>query len=288
MRLECHPQRVLVLGASGLLGSDLVPTLREAGIEITAPASGELDIRDLDLLREFIKDTAPDLIINSAAQSSVEHAEEHPEEAFAVNAVGAHNVALAAAEADKTLMHLSTDYVFDGQRGAPYCEFHSTGLPPNHYGRSKLQGEQLVRASWPRHFIVRVSALFGVRGRPDFVDCVLDQADPATPLRIVCDRVTCPTWTWDLSRQLLALARTPYYGTYHATGRGAASWYQLAHHALAAAGRDPDGVIPVPDRELESVATRAPYTALDNHLLQARGLDTMMPWQEALTARLKG
>jgi dTDP-4-dehydrorhamnose reductase len=278
--------KVLVLGGSGLLGAALCPVLREAGFEVLAPSSRELDIRELEALRARVADAAPDLLVNSAAQSKVDQAALEPDLTFQVNAIGAHNAAIAAAEAGIPLVHISTDYVFDGASRTPYREHDPTGVPPNEYGRSKLQAEQLVRHLWPRHFIVRVAALFGAGGRPDFVDWVLKRADPAAPLTIVSDRTMTPTWTADLARQLLALIRTPCWGTYHATGHGPASWFELAREALTLAGRDPGGVVPIAD--LPSPARRAPYTALDNHLLRLRGLDTMLPWREALARHLAG
>jgi dTDP-4-dehydrorhamnose reductase len=286
MRLHRPPRRTLLLGGRGLLGTALIPALEGAGIEVRAPSSAELDLVELAALRRAVEREQPDLIINSAAQSRVDRAEQDPEPAFRVNAVGAHNAALAAAEGDLPLVHISTDYVFDGGRREPYREFHPTGTPPNHYGRSKLQGELLVRHSWPKHFIVRVAALYGP-GRADFVDWVLASADPARPLTIVDDRLTTPTWTEDLAGQLLALIDTPCYGTYHASGHGPASWFELARRALELTDRDPLGVQPIPDAELTcDVARRAPNTALDNHLLRLRGLDTMLPWQEALARYL--
>lgn len=279
-------KRVLLLGGSGLLGSALAPNLREAGIHVTAPRSKELDIRDIDELRRRVHDDQPDLLINAAAQSSVDRAEADPDHAYQVNAVGAHNAALAALEADLPLVHISTDYVFDGNRRTPYREFHATGEPANEYGRSKLQGELLVRNATPRHFIVRVAALFGAGGRSDFVDWVLETADPQRPLTIVADRFVTPTWTMDLAWQLLVLIRTPYFGTYHATGHGAASWFELARTAIVLSGKNAAAVVPVTDDQLERKAPRPFFTVLDNHLLRLRGLDTMLPWREALARRL--
>ncbi len=256
-------------------------------MELQAPSSGQCDIRDLAAVRRAVQSASPDLVINCAAQSSVDQAELSPELAHAVNAVGAHNVALAAAEGAATLCHISTDFVFDGAAREPYREDQPTGTPPNHYGRSKLHGELLVRQTTSQHFIVRVASLFG-GGRRNFVTWVLEDADARSPLTIVADRFMTPTWTEDLSRQLLVLLATPYYGTYHATGVGVTSWYELAREALAQGGKDPRGVRPVADAELSSAAARAPFTPLDNHLLRLRGIDRMLPWREALAQFIGG
>lgn len=281
-------QRVLMLGAGGLMGTALRPELERAGIAVDGPPSQELDIRDLDGLHRRVADGRPQMLLNLAALSSVDRAEREPDLAYAINSVGAHNAALAAQEAGIPLLHVSTDYVFDGMRCTPYREFHGTGEPPNHYGRSKLHAELLVRDTCRRHFIVRVAALFG-EGRPDFVDMVLQRAtDVDHPLTVVADRFVSPTWTVDLARQVLGLMHTPYFGTYHATGHGVASWFELARSALELSGHDPRAVVAIPDLDLASHVVRAPYTVLDNHLLRLRGLDTMLTWREGLTRHLSG
>jgi len=276
-----QPSKALLLGARGLLGAAFITQLRQDNVDVAAPSHGELDICDLQALRRYVAEQAPQLLINAAAQSQVDRAETEPDEAFTVNAVGAHNVALAAAEADITAVHVSTDYVFDGNTRCPYREVDPTGRPTGVYGESKALGEQLVRQCCRKHFITRVAGLFGP-GRRSFVDWVINNADPQQPLTIVADRFVSPTGTVDAVRQILALAATPYYGTYHCTGHGVASWYQLAHTALRLAGKDPDGAIAIPDTQLKSVAPRPAYSALENHLLKLRGLDTMQPWEEAL------
>jgi dTDP-4-dehydrorhamnose reductase len=279
-------ERALVLGGSGLLGAALVPALAKAGITADAPPHAELDLCDLEALRRRLRERPAELVVNLAAQSKVDQAEQDPAQAFALNAAGAHNAALAAAEAGAVILQISTDYVLEGTRRAPYREYHETGTPPNVYGCSKLAGEQLVRATTPQHFIVRVAALYGDGGRPAFLDWVLGTASRDAPLRIVADRFVSPTWIDDLSRQLVALVRTPYFGTYHAAGVGAASWYELARSALLIAGKDPEGVVPIPDHELASVARRAPYTCLEDHALAVRGLLSLRPWREALADHL--
>ena len=282
MNLDPKIEAVLLLGGSGLLGTALAPVLLDAGLALDMPTSRECDITELESVRQRIDQLRPQLVINCAAQSSVDQAELAPERAYAVNAVGAHNVALAVAGAGPiTLCHISSDFVFDGTARTPYGEYQPTGTPPNHYGRSKLLGEQLVRHTTAQHFIVRVASLFG-EGRRNFVTWVLGDADPQKPLRIVADRFMSPTWTGDLCDQLLALVETPYFGTYHATGHGVTTWYELAWQALKLAGKDPAGVAPVADVQLDSPARRAPYTPLENHMLKLRGIDCMLPWQEAL------
>ena len=279
------PVRVLLLGGSGLLGGTLGPAMARAGMVVSNPTRTELDLCDLLALRRWVEEKRPDLIVNCAAQSRVEEAEADPEAAFAVNTVGAHNAALVALHGGLALMHISTDYVFDGKRGEAYREYHPTGVPPNVYGQSKLHGELLVRECLPQHYIVRVAALYGA-GRPDFIDWILEKADAAAPLRIVADRYVSPTWTAPLAQRLVALARSQGYGTYHIAGRGAASWYELARSALELAGHDPRGVVAVPDHELPSPVRRARSTALDNHLLRLRGLPALPPWRESLAEYL--
>jgi dTDP-4-dehydrorhamnose reductase len=288
MILDVELKRVLVLGGGGLLGGALGRIWGAAGVELLAPPRAQCDVCSLDALRAQLSAAGPlDLLVNAAAQAFVNQAQEDPDGTFAVNALGAHNAALAAAAADLPLLQISTDYVFDGRTREPYREHHPTGTPPSVYGQSKLLGERLVRGCCSRHFIVRVAALFGA-GRQTFVDWVLERADPLQPLTIVDDRIVSPSWTDDLARQLLALVNTPYHGTYHASGHGAVSWYGLARAALELAGRDPAGVQPVASDQLDEPAVRPAYSALDNHLLRLRGLDTMLPWREALAAYLAG
>lgn len=281
MNLDVSLQRVLLLGGTGLLGQALAAELARAGAAVDAPDSGACDLRDLDALRRRVRAGRPDLVINCAALSHLGTCEADPGRAFSVNAAGAHNAALAAAEGDAALLHVSTDFVFDGTLGRPLRETDPTGLPPNVYGLSKLDAEQLVRPTLARHYIVRVAALFGP-GRGSFVDWVLERATPDAPLTIVCDRIATPTYTPHLARQLVALARTPYCGTYHAAGHGPTTWYHLARTALELAGQDPAGVAPVTAHALAEPVQRAMYTALSNHRLGIRGLDLMRPWQDGL------
>lgn len=283
LELRPDPGHVLLTGGSGLVGSAVAAALRAHGARVDAPRSAELDVTRLEAVHDHVARHAVDLLINSAAEASVERAERDPGRAERINALGAHNCAIAAAAAGIPLVHISTDYVFDGAARRPYAEVDPTGVPPNVYGRSKLLAEQLVRATWPRHFILRVAAVYGA-GRRSFVDWVLEEASADEPLTIVADRFASPTWSEGIARQLLPLVATPWFGTYHCAGQGGASWFELAREALTLAGEDPAGVEPVFDRELPSAAVRAPCTVLDNHLLRLRGLQQLRPWREELAS----
>lgn len=281
------PPRILVFGGHGLLGSSLIPELQKMQIQIISPLHREIDITEWEALCKYVNDAQPDILINLAALSNVDQCEQKIELAFTVNCVGAHNIALCAAERDIPLLHVSTDYVFDGKLGRPYCEHDFTGVPPNQYGRSKLEAEQLIRETCRKYFIVRVAALYGHGSRPGFIDWVLQSANSSAPLRIVSDRFVSPTWTFELSQQICLLMQTPFYGTYHAAGQGSASWYEFAKHALMLSGKDPEGIVPILDKDLKSGAIRAPFTALENHMLKLRGLNKMSHWSDALASFIK-
>jgi dTDP-4-dehydrorhamnose reductase len=290
MAIGCEPReqdkamkRALVFGGHGLLGAAVRPALEGSGIKVIAPSEEEVDICDRGAVAECVGASGVDFVFNLAAQSNVDLAEREPDEAFRVNALGAEHVASAAAADEIPLLHVSTDYVFDGDTQRPYREVDPTGFPPSQYGQSKLLGEQLVLRACSRCFIVRVAALFG-KGRSTFLDWILTEANPSRPLTIVADRFVSPTYTRDAAAQILALARTEQFGTYHATGHGVASWFEFARTGLSLAGADPEGIVPIPDCELKSSAPRPRSSALDNFMLRLRGLDRMRPWREALAA----
>jgi len=271
----------LVFGASGLLGYALGPALRMRGVRVTAPRSAEVDITDFGAVAATIDEDRPHLVINLAAESGVDRCEVDPDRAFRVNALGPHNLALACAAADIPLLHVSTDYVFDGRQTRPYRESDPTGTPPNTYGQAKLLGEVLVRRHARRHYIVRVAALYGA-GRQDVVDWLIEGADPKAPLPLIVDCALSPTWTVEVAEQIVAILETPYYGTYHATGDGTCSWYDVARVVLENQGGDPDGIRGVKGADLGRPARRPTYSVLENHHLRLRGIDRMGPWRPAL------
>ena len=229
--------RLLVSGARGMLGADVVRAGERAGHSLTALSHAELDITDADAVRDAFERARPDAAINCAAWTDVDGAQEQREQARRVNAEGAGNVARAAAAAGAALAHVSTDYVFAGVapldaagRPRPYVETDPTG-PQSVYGTTKLEGEQQVLAASPRHCVVRSAWLFGLGGR-NFVATMLrlasEHEDGRPSVRVVTDQVGSPTWTGHLAPALVGLLEREVYGVVHLAGAGAVSWHDFA------------------------------------------------------------
>lgn len=230
--------RVAVTGASGQLGTDLMRVLNEShGFEPTSITRHELDVRDDDRVRDTLTQLRPDVVINAAAFTRVDRCEYEPELAFAVNGLGARNVARACAELGCIVIHISTDYVFDGEKGAPYVEGDLPN-PVNAYGVSKLAGEFFVRSTCSEHFIVRTSGLYGTAGVSggggNFVEAMLRLAAEDRPVRVVDDQTVSPTYTKDLAAALIQLPATKDYGTWHIVNAGQCSWFDFTREIFAA------------------------------------------------------
>jgi dTDP-4-dehydrorhamnose reductase len=227
------PMRLLVAGAAGMLGADLARAGERAGHELVLKTRRQLDITDADAVERAVRDVAGDAVINCAAWTDVDGAESQPEAAAAVNALGAGNLARAAAGVGARLVHVSTDYVFDGEpplgpggERRAYVESDGTG-PRSVYGRTKLEGERLVLAASPAHAVVRSSWLFGLAGR-NFVDTMLRLACERDSVQVVVDQVGCPTWTGHLAPALLGLVERDVCGLVHLAGAGHVSWNGFA------------------------------------------------------------
>jgi dTDP-4-dehydrorhamnose reductase len=218
--------RLLVTGAAGMLGRDVVAAAGEAGHEAVALARADLDITDPDAVRAAVRAARPDAVINCAAWTDVDGAESAEEQATAVNGAGAGNVAQVAAETGALLVHVSSDYVFDGTAGEPYREDAPTG-PQGAYGRSKLAGERAVAAAGGRAAIVRSAWLFGPHGR-NFVDTMRRLGAEREEIAVVDDQVGCPTYTGHLAPALIEIAERRTTGVLHVAGSGRASWFDLA------------------------------------------------------------
>jgi len=235
--------KLLVTGAAGMLGHDVCEVARRAGHEPLAIDLPELDITDAAAVDAYFRRRRPDAVLNCAAWTDVDGAETHSEQAHAVNATGAGNLARAAAAIAVPLLHISTDYVFDGRaprdadgRERPYVESDPTG-PRSVYGVSKLAGEQQVLAASPRHAVVRTAWLYGVHGR-NFVDTMLRLAGEREAVQVVDDQTGSPTWSGHLAPAVMGLLEREVAGLVHLTGSGAVSWNGFAKEIFRQAERD--------------------------------------------------
>ncbi len=274
--------RILLIGAGGQLAEDLHQVL--AGEEITTVPHADLDIGDRAAVELYVKRVRPECVINTAAFNLVDACEDQPQQAFTVNALGPFHVAQAAQEIGATLVHFSTNFVFDGAKGSPYVETDPP-RPLSVYGMSKLAGEWFVRQYCEKHFLVRTAALYGRAGNRgkggNFVERMIRLAEEGKPLRVVCDQVVNPTRTRDLAERVGSLIQTNRYGLYHMVNTGECSWYEFAREALRLAGLSAE-ITAVSTQELGAKARRPLYSALDNAALRVIGLPDFRPWQVAL------
>jgi dTDP-4-dehydrorhamnose reductase len=220
----------------------------------------------------------------------VEKCEQDPARAFAVNAIGARNLALVTREMDAVLVHISTDYVFDGTKGEPYLE-EDPALPLNVYGNSKLAGENFVRTLNPKHFVLRTSALYGkhpcrAKGGLNFVELMLKLGRERGSVRVVNDEHVSPTATLGVARQIAALRQCRDYGLYHATAEGSCSWYEFAKEIFAAAGMPVDVQV-AHASEFAGKVPRPHYSVLENRHLKAVGINVFQSWQEDLAGYMR-
>lgn len=267
----------LVTGARGMLGVDVVDVLRAAGEPVTALSRAELDILDADAVRAAV--VGHDVVVNCAAWTAVDDAESHEDEALAINATGAQNVAAAAAACGARIVHFSTDYVFDGAATSPYAEDEPAN-PRSAYGRTKAEGESLVRAAAPDHLILRTAWLYGAHGQC-FPRTIVRLARERGEVSVVDDQVGQPTWTRDVAELVLRLvtARVPP-GTYHATSSGSASWFEFAREVARAAGVDPAIVTSTTSDSFVRPAPRPSRSVLGHDALARVGIAPIGSWGE--------
>jgi dTDP-4-dehydrorhamnose reductase len=251
--------RLLVTGAAGMLGSDVAAAAAARGHDVVALARADLDITDAGAVRDAIAAARPDAVINCAAWTDVDGAETHEAQATTVNGDGAGHVAAAAADAGARLVHVSSDYVFDGRAHDPYAEGSATG-PQGAYGRSKLAGEEAVATAGGDYAIVRSAWLFGRHGR-NFVATMLRLGAERDAVDVVDDQVGCPTWTGHLAPALVTIAERRLTGVMHAAGGGACSWFELAQATFERVGLDCE-VRPQSTGALGRPAPRPGYSAL--------------------------
>jgi dTDP-4-dehydrorhamnose reductase len=268
--------RILITGAEGMLGRDVHRAAEQAGHETVGLARAQLDITDAGGVLSAVADAAPDAVINCAAWTDVDGAESRARDATAVNGAGAGHVAAAAASAGAWVIHVSTDYVFDGDKPTAYVE-SDPAAPVSVYGRSKLDGELAVAAAAPeRHTIVRTAWLFGAGGKC-FPKSILRAASQRPELTVVADQIGCPTFTGHLAPALVTLAQQRTPGILHVAGGGQCSWYEFAAAIVAAAGLDCP-VRPISSDEYPT-PTRRPANSV---LISERGAPTLPEWRAGL------
>lgn len=273
----------LVFGGSGMLGVDLLSELRSRGFEVTAPRSSETDITDPGAVATLFSELggSPKMCFNCAAYTAVDLAESERDRGYALNALAAGYVAQMCAMVNMRMIHVSTDFVFDGESTMPYSEDAPTH-PLGVYGASKLEGERSVLAATGT--VVRTSWLYGVHGK-SFPRTILNAYRAGKTLRVVSDQIGCPTYTPDLARTLVDLASQPLGpppGVFHACGPDAMSWFELAQLVVEAAGGQADEVQPCRTEDWPTPAKRPKYSVLDQSRLRALGVAPIRSTAEAI------
>lgn len=272
---------IVIVGARGMLGSMLAKVF--AKYKPLLVDREEIDITNEQSVRQVLRDANATLVINAAAYTNVDAAEDHKEDAFLVNELGVKNLALVTRELSATLVHFSTDYVFPGTNSEGYAESDSPGPAVNIYGNSKLAGERALKESGCNFYLIRTAWLYGPNGK-NFVDTMIALGQKEKTLKVVHDQYGCPTYTKDLAEYTKTLIEEEYpFGIYHGTNSDSASWFQLAEKIFEYTQNLAVVVKPVPSTDFPRPAKRPAYSILKN----TKG-PSMRPWQEALADYVRG
>ena len=281
--------KVAILGANGQLGADITTAFLAEGDEVLALTHEDVEVSSLESVKKFLETASPEVVINTAAFHNVDRCEDEPLPAFTVNAIGARNVAQVTDSLGVKLVHISTDYVFDGAKLSPYVE-EDQPHPLNVYGNSKLAGEYFVRCTNPRHFVVRVSGIYGkhpcrAKAGLNFVEMMLKRAREREELRVVDDQRVTPTPTIEIAKQLTLLSRTSDYGIYHATSEGSCTWYEFARTIFDLTGTKVR-LEPARAGEFPTKARRPRNSVLENAALKSKSLNVFADWRTGLEGYL--
>ena len=275
--------RVLVIGCNGQLGSALMPVLaRNRSLAVLGIDYPDIDIADPHSIDLVFGGFDPDFVINCAAYTAVDDAETNEDMAMRINGLGPRHLADECRKSGTWMVHVSTDYVFDGSATSPYAE-DETPSPASAYGRTKLAGDQAVQELLPAsHYLIRTAWLYGLQGS-NFVKTMLRLEKERDTVSVVTDQVGQPTYAADLATQIgLLLDRHPAPGTYHGTNTGEVSWFEFTREIFRLAGADPDRVLPTTSAEFVRPAPRPAYSVLGHDRWMQEGLPEMRPWREAL------
>ncbi|WP_066297124.1 dTDP-4-dehydrorhamnose reductase [Bacillus sp. FJAT-29937] len=275
--------KIVITGANGQLGQELVQQLQQTSFTIYAFTKNDLDITDTENVQKVIGEIQPHVIINAAAYTKVDLAETEEELAFIVNGFAQRNLAVAAEKVGAKICYVSTDYVFDGESSTPYGEYE-TCKPLGVYGKSKYVGEQLTQSLSSKYFIVRTAWVYGEYG-PNFVKTMIKLAEDRNEIGVVHDQVGSPTYTVDLAEFIIKLIQTDKFGIYHATNSGTCSWYEFAKAIFEGLGLDTK-VNPLTSDRFSRPAARPSYSVLDNMALRVNGFPQLRHWKEGLSTFL--
>lgn len=272
-------KRIIVTGCNGQLGREInrkAASLQD--VEFINTDVGELDITNIDSVMKLVTDSKPYAIINCAAHTAVDACETEEERAYQINAIGPRNLAIAASQAGAKIIHVSTDYVFDGLASSPYTEFDAVN-PTGVYGRTKLAGENFVKDFADKYFILRTAWLYG--DGKNFVKTMLRLSESNESVRVVGDQIGSPTSTSEVAGAILSLLFTENYGLFHATCEGSCSWAEFTKEIFRLSGRDTE-VKAITTAEYPTPAKRPAYSVLDNLMFRLTGGYTFSHWQDAI------
>jgi dTDP-4-dehydrorhamnose reductase len=281
--------KVAVIGANGQLGVDVSRSFLRNNDEVVELTHPIIEITNIDSVAAVLRQLKPQVIVNAAAMHHVEKCEQDPQAAFNVNAIGPRNLAILCQEIKACLIHISTDYVFDGSKTEPYIEADRP-LPINVYGNTKLAGEHFLQSISGRYFILRTSCLYGknpCRGKNthNFVELIRKLSKERNEIRVVDDEFITPTSTSELARQIVKVSGSDAYGLYHATAEGSCSWHEFARNILSLIESRTKLEVAAPG-EFPAKVPRPKYSALENCCLKKSGLNVFKHWSGALTEYL--
>ena len=274
--------KILVTGVAGQLGHEIKNMIQDH--EVIGTSRNDMDITDAESVHKVIKEIRPDVVIHCAAYTKVDDAEKNSNLCYKVNVIGSQNLASATYSIGSKILFVSTDYLFDGIKNAPYTEFDIPN-PLNVYGKSKLAGESFIKELNPRHFIVRTAWLYGENGN-SFVKTMLKLSKNRDVLKVVNDQRGTPTSTADLSRGILKLIETDNYGVYHGTCKGETTWNEFAKKIFELSNIKVN-VEPISTEEFGSPALRPKYSVLRNYMYELTIGDPFREWEESLSEYIK-
>ncbi|WP_298843421.1 dTDP-4-dehydrorhamnose reductase [Clostridium sp.] len=276
--------KILITGSNGQLGRELAKQYKDKkSVELILTKSSNLDISDINAVYKFVNENKPDVIINCAALTAVDKCESEIDTAYKINAIGPKNLAIAANEIGAEIVQVSTDYVFSGNIDKSLTEFDKID-PQTIYGKTKLEGERLVRSLNPKHYIVRTAWLYG--DGTNFVNTMIKLSETNNTLKVVNDQKGTPTSTIDLARVIIKLVEDKNYGIFHCTCKGECTWYDFTKEIFRIKGIKTK-VLPCTSEEFKRPAKRPQYSVLRNYMLELTTGDITRTWQEAIYEYLK-